>query len=198
MSIDTEARESRNLFIMAGYGPLPIWLILSTVAGFFASDYNAVASHVSVMTLTPGMAHMIANLAALGAGATLILFGIGIWQLSGRRIAVGALGWIIFGISMLANGIWPMGGPMHGLYIIGIFNIIAPALSLLEVRDDILRTRLLGVTVFVSVSSVLYLWLLLNGFDPDGYQGLTQRVFGSINYLWPIVFAYQFFKIRRN
>ncbi|UTW56050.1 DUF998 domain-containing protein [Kordiimonas sp. SCSIO 12610] len=192
----TEIRVSAIL-IKAGYCILPIWLGLATIAGFFAEGYDPIASHVSVMTLSPGTAHMIANLAALGAGTALIMFGIGIWQLSGRALSVGALGWVIFGVSMLANGIWPMGGPMHGLYIIGIFNIIAPALSLLEIRDGDMRKRMLNITAFVSFSSILYLWIALNGFDPDGYQGLTQRLFGSINYLWPLVFAHQYFKRTR-
>ncbi len=182
--------------IKAGYIPLPAWLLLSTVAGFLATDYNPIASHVSVMTLKDDTAHIIANMAALSSGIALVLFGAGIWGVSQRTFSVGAFGWILFGISMIANGIWPMGGPMHGLYIIGIFSILAPALSLLDIQDDEMRTRLHSLTAFVSFAGILYLWLLLNGFDPEGYSGLTQRIFGSINYLWPLVFAAQFSKLK--
>lgn len=181
-----------STLLKAGYVPLPVWLILSTVAGFLAIDYNPIASHVSVMTLQDGPAHALVNLGALAAGITSIVFGGGIWSVSRRVFSAGGFCWIVFGVSMIANGIWPMGGPMHGLYIIGIVNILAPALSLLDIRDNALRGRLHGVTVFVSLSAVFYVWLLLNGFDPEGYSGLTQRVFGSINLLWPLIFVVQY------
>lgn len=53
---------------------------------------------------------------------------------------------------------------------------------------------MIGFTVFCSLMGVLYLWLILVGLDPEGYTGLTQRIFGSINFLWPLVFAYQALK----
>ncbi|MEP3655963.1 MAG: DUF998 domain-containing protein [Litorimonas sp.] len=181
-------------FLRAGFVVLPAWIILATIAGFFAGDYNPIASHVSVMTLEDTPGHFIANLAALIAGGSLVLFGLGLWRLSKRIFAAGALCWIVFGVSMIGNGIWPMGSPMHGIYIIGIFNVLAPALTLLDLRDSHLMRKLHGVTVFVSLMGVLYLWILLNGFDPEGYSGLTQRIFGSINYLWPFVFAWTYFR----
>ena len=180
--------------ISLGYVPLPAWLLLSTIAGFLAADYNPIASHVSVMTLQDGVAHTIANVAALIAGGAIVLFGIGTWIISKRIFSAGAFCWLLFGISMLANGIWPMGGPMHGLYIIGIFNLIAPALTTLDVQDTDLQKRLHGITAFCSLAAVFYLWILLNGFDPEGYSGLTQRLFGSIGYFWLLVFAMQFAK----
>jgi len=183
-----------RLLLKAGYLPLPTWLIISTIAGFLAENYSPIASHVSVMTLQDGPAHLLVNIAAQITGIALIAFGIGIWAHSRRLISVGALGWILFGIAMVTNGIWPMGSPMHGFYIIGVFNIIAPAMTLLDIRNEALREKLHTVTAFVSLSGMLYLWLLLTGFEPEGYSGLFQRVFGSINYLWPLAFAWIYFK----
>ena len=184
----------KSLLLKAGIIPLPAWLIITTVAGFLATDYDPIGSHVSVMTLQDGPAHLLANIAALLAGFALIALGIGIWAQSKRVISVGALGWILFGIAMVTNGIWPMGSPLHGFYIIGIFSIIAPAMTLLDIRDEALREKLHTVTAFVSLSGMLYLWLALTGFEPEGYSGLFQRIFGSINYLWPLVFSWQFFR----
>ena len=186
----------QDKLVRTGFVPLPGWLLISTLAGFFATDYNPIASHVSVMTLEDSLAHTIANIAALTAGIALILFGTGVWLASRRRFAAGAFCWILFGVSMIANGIWPMGGPMHGLYIIGIFSIIAPALTVLDVERPELQRRLYAITAFCSLAGVLYLWIMLNGFDPDGYSGLTQRIFGSISYLWPLVFAVVFLKTK--
>lgn len=180
--------------LKAGFIPLPLWLGLTTLAGFLAAGYNPIESHVSAMTLLGGLPHSLVNIAAVVSGLSLIVFSAGVWRLSGRRVSVGALCMMAFGVAMIANGIWPMGGPMHGLYIIGIFNIIAPALFLIDIRDDDLRQRMYAVTAFVSVMGMLYLWLNLNGFDPEGYRGLTQRIFGSINFAWPFIFAYQALK----
>lgn len=191
-------QNTKALLLRAGLVPLPAWLFITTLAGFFAVDYNPIALHVSMMTLQEGMAHLLVNIAALTSGAAIIIFGAGIWLVSNRAFSGGALCWVFFGIAMIANGIWPTGSPMHGLYIIGIFNILAPALSLLDIWDETLRNKLHGMTVFVSLSSVLYLWLLLNGFDPEGYSGLSQRVFGSINFLWPLFFAIQFTKLEKQ
>jgi hypothetical protein len=41
----------------------------------------------------------------------------------------------------------------------------------------------------VSVAGIVYLWLNVVGADPEGYRGLTQRVFSSINSLWPFLVA---------
>jgi len=43
-----------------------------------------------------------------------------------------------------------------------------------------------------------YLWLALTGFEPDGYSGLFQRVFGSINYFWPLAFAWVYSKSEKE
>ncbi|MFT6082574.1 MAG: hypothetical protein ACJAYX_002851 [Planctomycetota bacterium] len=184
--------KTQSMLVKAGVLPMPAWLLLVTIAGFFADDYSPIASQASVMTLADGFAHQIVSLAAWISGAALLAFGAGVWTVSGRRFSGGGFCWIIFGIAMIANGIWPMGTPMHGLYAIGIFNMIAPALSLLDVRDDHLQAKLHNLTVFVSIAGVAYLWMMLAGFDPEGYAGLTQRIFGSITFCWPLAFAIQY------
>jgi hypothetical protein len=45
------------------------------------------------------------------------------------------------------------------------------------------------VTALVSIAGIVYLWLNVVGADPEGYRGLTQRLFSSINSLWPFVVA---------
>lgn len=82
-----------------------------------------------------------------------------------------------------------MGDPRHGFYAIGIMNIIAPALSLAEDRRLADDRVIYPVTVIVSLASVVYLWLMLTGNEPAGLRGLSQRLFSSINSLWPMVVA---------
>jgi len=67
--------------------------------------------------------------------------------------------------------------------------LVAPALSLVELRTVRDMRSAYVVTVFVSLAGVVYLWLNVTGFDPEGARGLTQRMFSSINSLWPAVIA---------
>jgi hypothetical protein len=78
---------------------------------------------------------------------------------------------------------------MHGLYGVGIISLLAPTLSLIELRVLRDSSTAYFITVFVSLSTCLYLWLNFTGFDPAQAKGLTQRIFSSINSLWPAVIA---------
>lgn len=181
-------RRSR-LLLCAGLIPLPWFLFWTSVAAVFAPGYNPLAQHASELLQAPTLASICARIAAIGSGVWFVAFSIGVWRESGRRIALGAICWMIFGVSMLTNGLWPMGHPMHGFYTIGIANIIAPAMSHIELSAWSANRRAYAVTALVSIASVVYLWLNVVGADPEGYRGLTQRVFSSINSLWPFLVA---------
>ena len=185
---DCSARQSRWV-LFAGFVPLPWFLICAGVGGWMSPGYSALSQQVSELTLKPGLPHLVANIGALGCGAAFCLFAIGLWRATQKAFSFGAFAWLIFGVSILSNGIWPMGGPMHGLYAIGIISLLAPALSLIELR--VLRNTRTAyvITVLVSLSSLFYLWLNLTGFDPPSAKGLTQRVFSTVNSLWPAVTA---------
>ncbi|MFZ4215227.1 hypothetical protein ACOZB2_28020, partial [Pantoea endophytica] len=67
--------------------------------------------------------------------------------------------------------------------------IIAPALSHLELSAWTANRRANAVTAMVSIAGIVYLWLNVVGADPEGFRGLTQRLFSSINSLWPFLVA---------
>lgn len=135
-----------RLLLSAGLLPLPWLLFWTSVAALFAPGYNPLAQHASELLQAPTLASICGRIAALGSGVGFVGFAIGIWRESGRRIAVGAICWAIFGISMLTNGLWPMGHPMHGFYTIGIANIIAPAMSHIELSAWSANRRAYAVT----------------------------------------------------
>jgi hypothetical protein len=176
---------NRRVLIAAGLVPLPWFLLWSLVGGWLEPGYSAISQHASELTVRSGLPHTLLNVAAIGSGLGFAVFAIGVWLESGRRLAVGALCWLIFGISMISNGIWPMGNPLHGLYILGLSNLIAPALSQLELTKLRDNKFAYWLTAFVSVAAIAYLWMNLNGLDPQQHRGLTQRIFSSINSLWP-------------
>ncbi|CAM0125036.1 Transmembrane protein [Stenotrophomonas geniculata] len=130
-----------RLLLSAGLVPLPWFLFWTSVAALFAPGYNPLAQHASELLQAPTLASICGRIAAIGSGLGFVAFSIGVWRESGRRIAVGAICWMIFGISML------------------------------------------------SIAGIVYLWLNVVGADPDGFRGLTQRLFSSINSLWPFLVA---------
>lgn len=190
--------QATRKLILAGFLPLPWFMIWVTIGGMFMPGYSWISQHASEMTLVPGTADVLLKIGALGTGVFFVLFALGLWAYSGRKFAWGAICWAVFGFSMIANGVWSMGDPRHGFYAIGIFNIIAPALSLVENRKLADDRILYLTTIVVSLSGVLYLWLNVTGNDPEGYRGVTQRLFSSINSLWPMIVAWRVVASDRN
>jgi hypothetical protein len=173
--------------LLAGLVPLPWFLVWTTAGGQLSPQYNAVSQHGSELLAAGEFAALCLRVAAIGSGLAFIAFGAGVWAKSGRTVALGALAWILFGLSMVSNGVWPMGHPMHGLYAVGIANLVAPALSHIELAPWLKSRRYYALTALVSAAGVLYLWLNLTGNDPQAFRGLTQRVFSSVGSLWPFV-----------
>src|SRR3712207_6840302 len=91
--------------ILAGVVPLPWFLAFATAAGLVQPGYEAVSQHVSVLTTEPGLPSTLANLAAFGSGLAFVLFGIGLWGHTRRKVSFGSLCWIVFGLSMISNGL---------------------------------------------------------------------------------------------
>jgi hypothetical membrane protein len=179
--------------LLAGLVPLPLFLIGMGVAGLFAPNYSWMTQHASELSIVPGMPQTLFKLVTIPWGLSFIAFGIGLMRLTGAK-SVGAICWILFGVAMCSNGIWPMGSPMHGLYALPLVSLIAPALSLAESEQLRAMKGIWGVTVIVSLCAIFYLWLNLLGFDPQSYRGLTQRLFSSINSFWPAFVAWRLWR----
>jgi hypothetical protein len=175
--------------MIAGLVPLPWFLFWTALGGMLVPGYSSLSQHASELLGAGGGAAICMRINAFGSGLGFIGFALGIMMLSPQRPAIGALCYFVFGCSRISNGIWPMGSPMHGLYAIGVLNIIAPALAHIELREILHSQRAYRLTALVSFCGILYLWLNLTGNDADAYRGMTQRVFSSINSLWPFVVA---------
>lgn len=182
-------RQPVRYLLCAGFLPLPWFLAWATIGGFFLPNYNGISQHASELLSAGGIPAICLKVAAIGSGLGFVSFGAGLWALSRNTVAFGAVSWMLFGLSMISNGIWPMGNPMHGLYALGIVNLIAPALSHIEVSRWLTLRRYYVITALVSISGIVYLWLNLTRNDPQDFRGLTQRIFSSINALWPFLIA---------
>ncbi|OUL16855.1 hypothetical protein B0X78_03725 [bacterium AM6] len=71
---------------------------------------------------------------------------------------------LLFGVSMVSNGVFTTGSPLHGLYGIGIFSILTPLLFLAELGPAA-STRMAWIARVTSLLGMAYLWLMLSGFD---------------------------------
>jgi hypothetical membrane protein len=182
--------------IAAGLVPLPLFLIGIGIAGAMVPGYDWVSQHASELSLASGFGRTLFTITVLLWGASFVAFGLGLARLARWRSA-GAICWILFGMAMCSNGLWPMGSPMHGLYALGLVSLIAPALCLAEIERLRSLRGLWRVTVFVSLAGIFYLWLNLLGLDPQTQRGLTQRLFSSINSAWPAFVAWRLLKADR-
>ena len=175
--------------MIAGLIPLPWFLFWTALGGMLVPGYSSLSQHASELLGAGGSAALCMRINSFGSGLGFIVFALGLMALSPQRPAIGALCYFVFGCSRISNGIWPMGSPLHGLYATGVLNIIAPALAHIELRELLPSQRAYRLTALVSFCGILYLWLNLTGNDVDRYHGLTQRIFSSINSLWPFVVA---------
>lgn len=171
---------------------------MASIGGYYAPGYDWVSQHVSELGPLNGLPLLFERFAAAGTGLFFILFAVGLWFKSDIKFPVGIWFWIIFGLSMISNGIWLMGSQMHGLYGVGIVNLIAAALTTLEVPQLRNSKKFYVFTAAVSMLGIIYLWLNLTGLDPQEYRGLTQRLFSSINSLWPFVASLFLLRVTDN
>jgi hypothetical protein len=83
---------------------------------------------------------------------------------------------LIFGASMVSNGSFVMGSPLHGLYGIGFFVVLVPAFFAAEFTPTAHSSMVRTVSMAIAVYNLLYLWLMITQLDPTGFHGLTQRI----------------------
>jgi hypothetical protein len=146
-------------------------MLIPMMVGFFVPGYSSVSQHMSELELlSPGIA-MACRDGGVVAGGSIIGFAIALLLHNASRYPFTALTAAIFGISMVSNGVFVMGSPLHGLFAIGLAVILCPAFFAAERRDG--RNTLSLVVAFLVL---VYMWALMTGLDPAATKGLTQRL----------------------
>jgi len=165
-------------------------MIVPMLVGLALPRYSSVSQQMSELEMYAPAADITTRIAAIVSGTSIVLFGMGLLRIGFRQFVFTALAAIVFGISMVSNGIFTMGGPLHGLYGIGIFCVVAPAFFAAEFRDSA-RSRTIGtLSMAIAVFSLLYNWMMIVHFDPAGFQGLTQRIFAIVAFGWYSIASY--------
>jgi hypothetical membrane protein len=166
------------------------------VSGYLVDGYNPISQHASEITLTKfETPKAILNIGAILTGLSCILFAFGTLLLSYKRLLLSSILIFIFGISMISNGLFPMGNPMHGFYGIGLSLIMLPFVCCYEMKNVIKEKRFFRLSIFSGIIIFIYFWSMLIGLDPENYRGLTQRLASVVIFGW---IAYAAHAINKN
>ena len=170
------------LLQQARYLPLAAMLV-PVAASWFVPGYSSVSQHMSELELLGGPVAAITRAAAIVSGASILLFGLGLLGYS-RRYAFTALASAVFGLSMVSNGVFVMGSPLHGLFGVGLVAVLGPAYFVAESHGIDLPPRARAWLLAAALLTLGYMWLMFSGLDPSPYRGLTQRLAVLVMFGW--------------
>jgi hypothetical membrane protein len=179
---------------------LPLYFFVPVlIAGILTADYSAISQHASEITLTDNLtAITVLNTGAILTGLSCILLSIGLIRVSKKRSLLSAILLLIFGISMISNGLYPMGNPMHGFYGIGLSMMILPFVSCYEFKGSSIDKKYFPITIIAGLVIFIYFWSMLVGLDPAEYRGLTQRIASVVIFGWVAYLAFETIKTLPN
>jgi hypothetical membrane protein len=179
---------------------LPLYFFVPVlIAGILTADYSAISQHASEITLTENLtAITVLNTGAILTGLSCILLSIGLIRVSKKKNLLSAILLIIFGISMISNGLYPMGSPMHGFYGIGLSMMILPFVSCYEFKGSSIDKKYFPITIIAGLVIFIYFWSMLVGLDPVEYRGLTQRIASVVIFGWVAYLAFETIKTLPN
>lgn len=170
---------------------IPFIALAAFSLGVFVPGYSSVSQHLSELGASASPVAPLVNTAVVLLGASICAFAIGVaGSYFGTGVRLSPLLILLFGASMVSNGLAPMGTPMHGLYAVGLALLIAPSVFASETQPLIKNKRYETYSHLTAVAGLFYLWMNLVGLDSGGYRGLTQRAAGMVAYTWLGVSAF--------
>lgn len=174
---------------------IPILFFIPVIfAGILVPNYSAVkqqASEITISKIEPAI--IIINSGAILTGLSCFLLSFGI-ILKLKKFFISAILLVIFGISMISNGIYPMGTIMHGFYGVGLTLMILPFVVCYELKNEDISKIFFKISLLAGFVIFTYLWSQLVGLDPNNYRGLTQRIASIFIFGWIGYFAFELSK----
>jgi uncharacterized protein DUF998 len=159
------------------FAPLPLLAMLVLIVfGVFQPGYSSIAQHLSELEAIHGIAATATRVGALVSGFSVMVVGAALLLEKSSRLPFTAGATLIFGASIMSNGIFTVGSPLHGLHAVGLSIILAPAFFAAEFPNISGVTRSDRVSLFAATFILVYMWLLMTGLDPAATRGLTQRL----------------------
>lgn len=117
-------------------------------------------------------------------GLSVAGFGIALLVGKAPRMAFTALAALLVGASMVSNGVFVAGNPLHGLYGLTLFCVLVPACFAAELPRGSGIGSAGTLSLAVAFVSLVYLWLMISGLHPHGMRGLGQRVALIVIFGW--------------
>ena len=170
-----------------------IWIvsIVNIGIGIFIPGFDFVSKSISYVALEAPIYAYTHRVADIIIGLSMCGFAISIQLKSTNRFSSAMLATLLFGISMISAGIWTLETPLHLLYNLSIFMIIAPIAFALEFKNIIKSSAFESVCVAVTVLHVFMFWLIYAGFIPQEFNGLIQRLWAIPTMGWFGIAAYK-------
>ena len=167
-----------------------LFFIPVLIAGGLVEGYSIISQHGSEITLTENhSAIALVNTGAISSGLSCILLAIGLFYFFGKRHLFSGILLLLFGTSMISNGLVAMGSPMHGIYGMGLSFMILPFVAMYELKGTSVDRRFFSLTILAGCILFVYFWALLVGLDPAEYRGLTQRIASVFIFGWVAFYA---------
>jgi hypothetical membrane protein len=159
-------------------------LALILLAGVLTPGYSSLSQHISELGILPGWPGFAMRSGAIFAGTSVALFGLGLIVHRPYRMVFTGLAAFVFGASYASGGVFPMGDARHGLWGLVMFYLLIPGFFAAE-APEALRSRLVvNVSLFAALLTLLYMWFLLSGLEPQEIRGLTARIAVLVIFGW--------------
>lgn len=191
------ARSQRNreyvlkLYLVRQAIVLPLGaMLVSILIAFTAPGYSSISQHISEFALLDHPIAAVQRISAIVTGVSILVFAVGLLMLAPRAFRFTNIAAGLFAISMMSNGIFTMRTPLHGLYGLGLFMPLVPAFFAAEYPWREGRKVLSSLSMAAALFNMSYEWLIVSGFDPPGFRGLTQRVATIVIFGWYSVAAF--------
>lgn len=184
----------KNLIKQATLIPI-LFFVPVFISGGLVEGYDLIKQHASEITITDfETAKTILNSGAILTGLSCILLALGI-VINFRKFYISSILLAIFGISMVSNGLYPMGTAMHGFYGMGLSLMILPFVACYEMKNERISQLFFRVTLISGFIIFVYFWSMLIGLDPFNYRGLTQRIASVFIFGWMAYLAFELNKM---
>jgi hypothetical protein len=171
-----------SILIKVGTAVPLVAMLIPVVIAFLVPGYSSIEQHISATALLDHPIAAIQRGAAIANGIAVLAFGIGLVLAAPRSFRFTALATTAVAAAMISNGVVVMGSPLHGLYGLGLFMALVPALFAAELPPEWRTRGLAQLSMACAVFNLVYLWLLFSGLDPAAVRGLTQRI--AIVVIW--------------
>ena len=173
-----------------------IFFIPTTIAGCLVEGYSFIGQHGSEITITNNhLAKIFVNTGAILSGISCILLAIGISMVHKKFYFTSTL-ITLWGISMVSNGLVPMGSPMHGIYGLGAVLMIMPFVACYELKNEIKNQTFFRITIVSGIVIFIYLWSIFVRLDPLELRGLTQRIASAFIFGWISYLSYYMLRLK--